>query len=80
MFRQINTSSLLTWWSSSSQKFLDTLTFDEKTLTMRAFHNKDLVVGNPEVTMMFTYCQLVSLCVVMCCVYMHDYFQFAGTK
>lgn len=64
MFRQINTSSLLTWWSSSSEMFLDTLTFDEKTLTMRAFHNKDLVVGNPEVTMMFKYCQLVSLYVL----------------
>ena len=60
MFRQVNTSSLLAWWSSSPQTFLDTLTFDNKTLTMKAFQNKDLLIGNPEVRMVFKYCQVCS--------------------
>jgi hypothetical protein len=69
MFRQVNTTSVLTWWSSSPQMFLDTLTFDNKTLTMRAFQNKDLVIGNPEVTMIFKYCQVcMQVYVVQCTV------------
>lgn len=65
MFRQVKTNSSLVWWSSSPSNFLDTIKFDEKTMTLTAFQHKALVVGNPEMTMVFTYCQ-VSPSVLFC--------------
>lgn len=63
VYRDTNTSSLLTWWSSSPQSFIDTLAFDKESATVRAFHNKTLVIGNPKMTMTYKYCN-VSWCTV----------------
>ena len=54
------------WWSSGPNKFLDTMEFDKENQTLRAFYNKALIVGNPEMTMTFAYCQVspYDVCIV----------------
>ncbi|XP_028404210.1 polycystic kidney disease 1-related protein-like isoform X2 [Dendronephthya gigantea] len=59
--RHTNTSSLLAWWSSCPQKFLDTITLDEETLTLRAFHKRDLIVGHPKMSVTLKYCPDVNI-------------------